>query len=167
MPVPRIMEAVWAAAHSPPKEVSARHRMKTDVRLKDEPHSMVMPLVTSRLAARRRQKVEPPRGSIRKSSVKTANIIMYAPTFAMESRALETEKSRASENGIFFERNGTVPGGDACARTFPAGWRKLIITGDRVRIPRTGSFSRSSFKFCITRKLSMNMGLVLLQKARR
>ena len=80
----------------------------------------------------------------------------------MDSRALEMEKSRASEKeGFLLWGRVQLCGGFLF---FPAGCRKLMITGDRIRIPREGSFKRLSLKLCITKKLKINIGLVLLQK---
>ncbi len=51
---------------------------------------------------------------------------------------------------------------------FPLGRvKRLMITGDRKRSARMGSFRLLSFRLCMTRKLKINMGLVLLQKDRR
>ena len=87
----------------------------------------------------------------------------------MDSRALEIEKSSASDKEA-GGREVSDAWGDAKVLAFlPLCGRnkKLMITGDRNKMPTVGSFKLSSQRFCITRKLKMNMGLVLLQKVRR
>ena len=86
----------------------------------------------------------------------------------MDSRALEIEKSSASDR----EECKGVP--DICKEAevsklflLCGRQKKLMMIGDSNKIARVGSFRLSLRKFCITRKLKMNIGLVLLQKERR
>ena len=80
------MEYVWAMQHHPPKEVRKAQRIIFSVVYNADEKSSLIPVLISRLEYRRSEKVVFGRTEA-SSCIRTENIIIYPPTFVMDSHS--------------------------------------------------------------------------------